>query len=266
MNTVSSRDGTTIAYDKVGEGPALILVDGALTVHSSGGKSELARLLAPRFTVYGYDRRGRGESGDTLPYTVDREIEDIDALIDQAAGSAFLYGHSSGATLAMQAAVRLGGRIGKIAMYEAPHNGDPDAQESWREYLRELAQALADGRRGDAVASFMRFTGAPDDQVDGMRHAPFWPSMEAIAPTLAYDHAAIIGESWSAPTSLAAQVAVPALVIAGDASLPFMPATARALTKAMPRGQLLILEGQTHAVDPGVLAPVLTYFFTSGDQ
>ncbi len=212
MNTVSSRDGTTIAYDKVGEGPALILVDGALSVHSSGGKSELAKMLAPHLTVYGYDRRGRGGSGDTLPY---------------------------------------------------PHNDDPDAQESWREYLRELGQVLADGRRGDAVALFMRFVGTPDDQVEGMRQAPFWPSMEAIAPTLAYDHAAIIGERWSAPTDLAARVSVPALVIAGDASLPFMPHTARALSQAMPQGHLRMLEGQTHDVNPGVLAPVLVDFFTS---
>jgi pimeloyl-ACP methyl ester carboxylesterase len=263
MNTVRSPDGTTIAYDKVGAGPGLILVDGALSVHSSGGKSELARLLAPHFSVYGYDRRGRGGSGDTLPYAVDREIDDIEALIDLAGGHAFLYGHSSGATLAMQAAVRLGGKVSKLAMYEAPHNDDPAAQESWSEYLRELAQLLTDGRRGDAVALFMRLVGTPDDQVEGMRRAPFWPSMEAIAPTLAYDHAAIIGERWSAPTDLAARVSVPALVMAGDASLPFMPHAARALSEAMPYGQLRMLEGQTHAVDPGVLAPVLAAFFSS---
>jgi pimeloyl-ACP methyl ester carboxylesterase len=263
MHTVSSPDGTTIAYDKDGEGPALILVDGALSVHSGGAKSELAALLAPQFTVYGYDRRGRGGSGDTLPYAVDREIEDIDALIDHAGGSAFLYGHSSGATLTMQAAVRLGSRVSKIAMYEPPHNDEPDAQESWRQYLRELDRALAEDRLGDAVALFMRFVGMPSDQVDGMRQAPFWPSMEAIAPTLAYDHAAIIGERWSAPTGLAAQVAVPALVLAGGASLAFMPATARALSNAMPHGQLRILEAQPHDVDPGVLAPVLTEFFAA---
>ena len=263
MDTVSSADGTTIAYDRAGEGPALILVDGALSVHSSGGKSELANLLAPQFTVYGYDRRGRGGSGDTLPYAVDREIEDIEALINQAGGPACLYGHSSGGTLAMQAAVRLGGRVSKIAIYEPPHNDDPDAQEPWREYLRDLKKALADGRRGDAVALFMRFVGTPDDQIEGMRQAPFWPSMEAIAPTLAYDHAAIIGEHWSAPTGLASQVSVPALVIAGDASFPFMPPTAQALSTALPHGQLQVLEGQTHDVDPGVLAPVLVEFFTS---
>lgn len=263
MRTASSRDGTTIAYDKAGDGSALILVDGALSVHSAGGKSELARLLAPHFTVYGYDRRGRGGSGDTLPYAVDREIEDIDALIDDAGGSAFLYGHSSGATLAMQAAVRLGSRVSKIAMYEAPHNDDPDAQQAWREYLSELDRALAEHRRGDAVALFMRLIGTPGDQVEGMRQAAFWPSMEAIAPTLAYDHAAIIGERWSAPTGLAAQVAVPALVMAGDASLPFMPAAARALSTAMPHGQLRILADQPHNVDPRVLAPVLTDFFAA---
>jgi pimeloyl-ACP methyl ester carboxylesterase len=263
MDTVSSPDGTTIAYDKVGDGPALILVDGALSVHSSGGKSELATLLAPHFAVYGYDRRGRGRSGNALPYQVDREIEDIEALIDRAGGSSFLYGHSSGGTLAIQAAVRLGGTVSKIAIYEAPHNDAPDAQEAWSEYLRELRLLLADGRGGDAVALFMRFVGTPDDQVEGMRQAPFWPGMEAIAPTLAYDHSSIIGERWSVPTELAARVSVPALVIAGDASLPFMIPTARALSAAMPRGALRILAGQSHNVLPAVLAPVLVEFFTS---
>jgi len=263
MNTVSSSDGTTIAYDEAGQGPALILVDGALSVHSSGGKSELAKLLAPHFTVYGYDRRGRGGSGDTLPYAVDREIEDIEVLIDRAGGPAFLYGHSSGATLAMRAAVQLGGRVSKIAMYEPPHNDDPAAQEPWSGYLRELRQVLADGRPGDAVALFMRFLGTPGDQVEGMRQAPFWPGMEAIGGTLAHDHAGIIGERWSAPADLAALVSVPALVMAGDASLPFMPDAAQALSNAMPHGHLLLLAGQTHDVNPGVLAPVLVDFFTS---
>jgi pimeloyl-ACP methyl ester carboxylesterase len=262
MNTVSSPDGTTIAYDKAGGGPALIVVDGALSVHSSGGKSELATLLAPHLTIYGYDRRGRGESGDTLPYAVDREIEDVAALIDQAGGSAFLYGHSSGGTLAMRAAVQLGDRVSKIAVYEAPHNDDPEAQRSWRGYLSQLGDLLADGRRDDAVALFMRFVGTPDEQVERMRQAPFWPGMAAVAHTLAYDHAAIIGARWSAPTELAARVSVPALVMAGDASLPFMPAAARALSTAMPHGRLRMLPGQTHDVNPRVLAPVLVDFFT----
>jgi len=261
MQTLSSPDGTTIAYDSQGEGPALVLVDGALSVHSSGSGSELAKLLAPHFTVYGFDRRGRGESGDTLPYAIDREIDDIEALIDRAGGQAFLYGHSSGGPLAMRAALGLGGKVSKIAMYEPPYNNDPGAQESWSQYLRQLRQALAEGRRGDAVALFMRFVGMPAEQVDGMRRAPFWPGMEAVAPTLAYDHAAIMGEPWSVPTELAAGVPVPALVMAGDASFPFMPDAARVLSQALPQGQLRTLEGQTHEVNPGVLAPVLVEFF-----
>ena len=260
MNTVSSRDGTTIAYDRQGAGPALIVVDGALTVHSSGS-GELARLLAPRFTVYGFDRRGRGESGDTPPYAVDREIDDIEALIDRAGGPAFLYGHSSGGPLAMRAAIRLGSKVSKIAMYEPPYNNDPGAQESWSQYLRQLAEALAEGRRGDAVALFMRFVGTPAERIDGMRRAPFWPGLEAVAPTLAYDHAAILGEPWSVPAGLAARVSVPALVMAGDASLPFMPNAARVLSQAIPQAELRTLEGQTHEVSPGVLAPVLAEFF-----
>jgi len=154
-------------------------------------------------------------SGDTLPYAVDREIDDIEALIDRAGGPAFLYGHSSGGPLAMRAAIRLGGKVTKIAMYEPPYNNDPGAQESWSRYLRQLRQALAEGRRGDAVALFMRFAGAPAGRVDGMRRAPSWPGLEAVAPTLAYDHAAILGEPWSVPAELAAHVRVPALVLAG---------------------------------------------------
>ena len=263
MDTVSSRDGTAIAYDQRGEGPALIVVDGALTVHSSGS-GELAGLLAPRFTVYGFDRRGRGESGDTLPYAVDREIDDIEALIDRAGGPAFLYGHSSGGPLAMRAAIRLGTKVSKIAMYEPPYNNDPGAQESWSQYLRQLAEALAEGRRGDAVALFMRFVGTPAERIDGMRRAPFWPGLEAVAPTLAYDHAAILGEPWSVPAGLAARVSVPALVMAGDTSLPFMPNAARVLSRAIPQAELRTLEGQTHEVSPGVLAPVLAEFFGGG--
>ena len=161
----------------------------------------------------------------------------------------------------MRAAIRLGPKVSKIAIYEAPYNDDPGAQEPWRQYLRQLRQTLAEGRRGDAVALFMRFTGTPAEQIDGMRRSPSWPAMEAVAPTLAYDHAAVLGEPWSVPAELAARVPVPALVIAGDASLPFMAGTARALSQAIPRGQLRMLEGQAHAVDPAVLAPVLMAFF-----
>ena len=261
LNILTSPDGTTIAYDQQGEGPTLILVDGALTVHSAGS-GELAKLLAPRFTVLGFDRRGRGQSGDTLPYSVDREIDDIEALIDHAGAPAFLYGHSSGGPLALRAALRLGGKVARIALYEPPYNNDPGAQESWSQYLQQLEHALAQDRRGDAVALFMRFIGTPAEQVDQMRRAPFWPRLESVAPTLAYDHAAILGEPWSVPADLAARVQVPALVMAGTASLPFMPGAARSLSEAIPDGQLKNVDGQTHEVSPSVLAPILEEFFS----
>jgi len=259
--TVTSRDGTTIAYDKVGHGPPVILVAGALCSRSSWSGPELAHLLAPRFTVYNYDRRGRGDSGDTQPYAVMREIEDIEALIDAADGSACLYGHSSGAALALEATVRLGTKVKRLAMYEAPYNDDPAAQQAWKDYLKHLSEALAAGRRGDAVALFLRYTGMPADQIDRMRQTPTWPMFEAIAPTLAYDHTAIMGVDGAVPRARMAQVRVPTLVLAGGASYPFMHDTARTLSTVIPHAQLRILDGQRHEVSTEVLAPALVEFF-----
>jgi pimeloyl-ACP methyl ester carboxylesterase len=263
MNTVSSADGTKIAYDRQGAGPALIVVDGALCARRSGSKPELVGLLASRFTVYSYDRRGRGDSGDTQPYAVDREIEDIEALIDEAGGTAYLYGHSSGAALALDAADKLDGKVRKLAMYDVPYNDDPAAQQAWGEYIRQLTEALADHRPGDAAALFMRHVGLPAEQIDGMRKTPFWAGMEAIAPTLAYDHTAILGKDAAVPSERAARLLVAALVLYGAASFPFMADTARALSQAMPHATLRALEGQGHDVNPAVLAPALVEFLDS---
>jgi pimeloyl-ACP methyl ester carboxylesterase len=163
MTTLKSKDGTTLAFDKQGEGPALILVDGAMSTRSSGSKPELAKLLAQHFTVYSYDRRGRGDSGDTKPYAVEREIEDIDVLIDDAGGSAFVYGHSSGGCLALEATIKLGEKVKRLAVYEVPYNDAAEAQKAWGEYIRNLTAALAADRRGDAVALFMAYVGIPAD-------------------------------------------------------------------------------------------------------
>jgi len=262
MNTVTSKDGTKIAYDKIGRGPAVILVAGALCSRSFWSGPELAELLAPHFTVYNYDRRGRGDSGDTKPYAVEREVEDIEALIDEAGGAAYLYGHSSGASLALEAAIKLGGKVKKLAMYEAPYNDDDEAKRAWKEYTNQLTNLLAANRRGDAVALFMELVGTPADQIEAMRHAPTWPLFEAIAPTLAYDHSAILGEDASVPTERAAIVTTPTLVMNGGASYAFMYDTAQALGKAIPNAQVRTLEGQTHDVNPDVLAPVLMEFFS----
>jgi pimeloyl-ACP methyl ester carboxylesterase len=175
MTTVTSKDGTKIAYEKHGAGPALILVDGALCYRSFGPMAHLAELLAPHFSVYTYDRRGRGESGNGTPFAVEREVEDIDALIQVAGGAAFVYGISSGACLALEAALKLGNKVKKLAMYEPPYNSEDAARQEWKEYRKGLADAIAKDRRGDAVVLFMKLVGTPAEQVEGMRQAPVWP-------------------------------------------------------------------------------------------
>jgi pimeloyl-ACP methyl ester carboxylesterase len=264
MKTVTSKDGTTIAFDQWGAGPVVILVDGALQYRAfDQGMVSLAELLAPHFTVIHYDRRGRGESTDTQPYALEREIEDIEALIDAAGSSASLYGISSGAALAMEAAIALPDKVRKLAMYEAPYNDDPTSQQAWRKYVKELKQLLDEDRKGDAVGLFMMLVGATAEQVEQIRQTPMWPLWESIAPTLAYDHIAALGKDASIPTERAAKVEVPTLVMNGSDSFPFMHMTAVALANAMPKGQHYTLQGQTHEVAAEALAPVLVEFFRS---
>jgi pimeloyl-ACP methyl ester carboxylesterase len=266
MSTVTSKDGTSIGYDAVGEGPALIVVDGATGYRDAfGGGSELARLLAPHFTVYTYDRRGRGESNDTQPFAVAREVEDIEALIDAAGGAAYLYGMSSGGALALEAALALPGKVQKLAIYEVPFDDSDAGIQAWHTYRTTLEELTAADDRSGAIKLFMQFVGVPDDMIAGMRQSPMWPALEAVAPTLRYD-AAALGADRTVPTERAATLTIPALIMDGGASeaiLPFMRATAEALTKAIPQADHQILLGQTHDVDPKVVAPVLTAFFHS---
>jgi pimeloyl-ACP methyl ester carboxylesterase len=269
MNTVVSRDGTTIAYDKQGKGPAVILVGGGLNSRAVG-PTELATHLATHFTTYLHDRRGRGGSGDTPPYAVGREIEDIAALIDVAGGSACVYGHSSGAALGMEAALKLGDKVKRLAMYEPPYLADAKAQRAFEDYGRQLAELVsagrrtAAGRRADAVTLFLNLVGVPADQIEGMHETPIWPAFLDAAPTLAYDYA-ILGKRGEVPTGRAASVAVPALVMNGGESPPFMHETARLLSQAMPNADLRIIEGQRHDVSQAVLAPILVEFFAADD-
>jgi len=267
MLTVTSQDGTRIAYDRAGQGPAVILVEGATGYRAFGFSPVLAQLLAPDFTVYSYDRRGRGESGDTLPYAVAREVEDIDALITAAGGSASIYGISSGAALALEAAIGLQGKVTKLALYEASYDDSETGVAVWHTYRAKLTEALAADRRGDAVALFMSIVGVPAEMIDGMRQSPQWSVFEAIAPTLAYD-AACLGPDRTVPTERAAAVTAPTLVMDGGANIeimPFMRASAVALAAAIPNAQHRTLEGQRHDVDSQVLAPVLAEFF-GGDE
>ena len=260
MPHVTSRDGTRIAYERSGAGEPVVLVDGAMGSRSLGFSRRLAESLASSFSVIVYDRRGRGDSGDTSPYAVEREVEDIAALIDAAGGRAALYGISSGAALALEAAVRLDDRVRAVALYEPPYN-DEDA-DLWRAYERELGELLAADRRGEAVALFMTHVGVPPEQIAPMRGTPVWSVFEASAPTLAYD-AAVLGEDRAVPTALAARLRAPALVMNGSASYPFMRVTARALAEAMPTGRYRELPGQRHDVEAEAIAPVLAEFFSS---
>ncbi|MFL5766596.1 MAG: alpha/beta fold hydrolase [Actinomycetota bacterium] len=260
MNTVTSKDGTTIAYDRAGNGPAVILVCGGSVDRTSN--APLAEILSARFTTFNYDRRGRGDSGDAQPYSEDREIEDIEAVLGDAGGTAFLYGTSSGAALALDATAVVPG-IAKLALWEPPYITSEferfrpplDTADTYRELV-------AEGRRGDAAEFFMsKVVGMPDESVAQAKQSPWWPAQEALAHTLAYD-AEIMGD-YSVPTELAATVATPTVVIDGGASFPFLHAAADTLAEALPNGERRTLEGQEHNVDPAAIAAVLEEFFAA---
>lgn len=258
MLTAASKDGTRIAYDKVGHGPLVVLVLGALNSRKSGAK--LAGLLASRFTVVSYDRRGRGDSTDTAPYSPEREVEDVAALIDEAGGPACLYGHSSGAAIALRAATKLGRQVTRLAVYEAPYALDAPARKAAQDYDRKLEKLLASKRYGDAVALFIKAVGVSDKQIQAIKKMPMWRGLVSMAPTLAYE-SAVLGKGHSLPTALLAGITTPTLVMHGGAGAPSMRDAAKALSQALPNAQLRTLAGQTHAVRPKVLAPVLAEFF-----
>lgn len=263
MDKVISKDGTTIAYDKVGKGPALILVDCALCHRTSGPNGPLAAQLDERFTVYTYDRRGRGESDEKKPYAVEREVEDIEALIQAAGGSVYVYGISSGAALALEAAMRLPA-IKKLALYEVPFIVDDSRSAAPENYLTQLNKLLASNNRGAAVKHFMRKgVGVPAVIVTIMQIMPVWKRLKAVAHTLPYDTILTIDQQRGRPLPADrwSSVTVPALVVVGGKSPLWMCSAMQALTNALPNAKHRTLPGQTHIVKPIALAPVLTEFF-----
>ena len=264
MNTVQSKDGTAIAFDRYGEGPAVVLVGGAFQHRAiDPGTARLAELLAERLTVFYYDRRGRGDSGDTPPYAVEREVEDLEVLIEEAGGPASVFAMSSGGALALEAAAS-GLSIEKLALYEPPFVADDSRPPLPGDYEERLTDLLSEGRRGDAVEYFLtKAAGVPAEAVAPMREAPIWPAFEAVAHTLAYD-AAVMGDTMSddaSPLERWASVTVPALVMDGGASPEWVHRGAQALSDVLPDAQRRTLEGQTHDVAPEVLAPALKEFF-----
>jgi len=261
VGQVLSKDGTVIAFDRIGNGPPVILVDGAFCYRGMGQSGQLAELLARHFTVFTYDRRGRGGSGDTAPYAVEREIEDIAALLNEAGGAAFVWGTSSGAVLALEAANRLSG-IRKLALYEAPLIVDGSRSTTENDWLR-IGEAVASDRRGDAVKLFLRSVGAPALFIALIPLLPMWSKLKVIAQTLPYD-GAIVGDFQRGkplPAGRWASVTVPALVMDGGKSPKWMRHGNRALARALPNARYQTLEGQTHMLKPAVHAPVLVEFF-----
>ena len=259
MKTVTSKDGTTIAFDKSGQGPAVVLVCGGSVDHHSN--DSLAALLAKNFSVYNYHRRGRGDSGDTQPYAVQREIEDIEAVVDAAGGSAYIYGSSSGAALAMEAARALPGKITKVALWEPPYILDPNMRPP-ADTAKTFHDLVAAGKRSEAAEHFMaKVVGMPPDFVAYAKSQPWWAAQEALAHTLEYD-ATVMGD-YSLPEKRIAEVKVPTIVINGSASMPFFQSSGDAMVKLLPKGQRHTLEGQQHNVDPAALAQALLEFFAS---
>ena len=251
-----SADGTSLAYASRGEGPPVILVSGAMSTGDT--VAPLAEALADRFTAVVYDRRGRGESGDTRPYAVEREVEDLAALIDAVGGEAALYGVSSGGALALRAAAS-GLPVRRIAVYEVPFAVYEGGAEERAEYTERLTSALEQDRRGDAVELFLRLTGLGEGLIQGARQSPMWPGMESIAPSLAYDDA-VMGDGL-VPEARLASITAPVLSLAGGASPEWMREAARIVADTAPRGTYRVLERQSHMVEPEVLAPVLAEFF-----
>lgn len=265
MHTTTSPSGTTLAYTRIGDGKPVVLVGGAFQLRTDPKMEALAAALAPTFTVYNYDRRGRGDSGDAASYAVEREVEDLAAVIDAAGGPASVFGMSSGAVLALRAAAA-GLPITKLALYEPPFVVDDSRAPLAADYVQRLTTLLAGDRRGDAVALFLTdVVAVPVEIVDGMRQAPFWAAMEQVAHTLPYD-GAVMGETMSGAPDLPTEwsaVTIPVLVVNGGASAPWIRNAAGRLAALLPAAERSTLPDQDHDVDPEILGQKLHKFFVS---
>jgi pimeloyl-ACP methyl ester carboxylesterase len=256
----TSRDGTRIAFERLGNGQPVIVVGGALAGRAT--YYSLAEELSRHFTVVNYDRRGRGDSADTKPYAVEREIEDLGSLIAEVDGTASVYGHSSGAALVLHAARKL--PIDKIVLHDVPFGSGSDAERrAEQEEAEQISALLAQDRRGDAVKLFLASMGMPPEVTDAMGNDP---AMLANAPTILYDPFEVLSEhsrGGQTPAEQASSVTVPALVLVGEDSPQFMIDAARQIADALPSGRLQVLPGQEHVVPPDVLVPVLVEFLTN---
>lgn len=261
MAKTISKDGTPIGYEKKGNGPALIIVDGAMCSRLFGPSQKLAEILSPNFTVYTYDRRGRNESGDTRPYAIEREIEDLEAVMKEAGGSAGLVGFSSGASLALEAASS-GVNATKIMAYEPPYMVSNEGHQSPADSKEQLTKLIAEDKRGAALKFFMHdMVGVPSFAVAIMSITPMWPKLKKVAHTLPYD--ATVLRNFKMPAEKFAGIKIPTWIGAGGKTQIRLRRAAEAVEKTVPGATLAILPGQTHNVSPKVIAPEIIKFFNS---
>ncbi|MFD0617032.1 alpha/beta fold hydrolase [Paenibacillus sp. GCM10027629] len=266
MLTATSKDGTKIAYDKAGRGPSLILVAGAFSYRKFPGQVQLAKLLSEQFTVYNYDRRGRGDSGDSSSYDIAREIEDLQAMIDEAGGSAYVWGLSSGAVLALQAAAS-GAKITKLALHEPPFVVDAAGHKPPSDFAKHVTELIAANRRADAIKYFMtQGMGAPSFVVGMMRLMPgVWSKLMDVAPTLPYDAALLNGymDGKPLPDDLWTAAAMPTVILEGTESPIQLRHGAQALAGVLPNAQLRSKKGLGHTkkLNAPMIASELTAFF-----
>jgi pimeloyl-ACP methyl ester carboxylesterase len=261
MAHIQSKDGTRITFDKTGTGPAIIVVNGALSYRALFDDKSLVSALSKHFTIYTYDRRGRGESTDTKPYNVEKEIEDIEALIRDAGGSAYLYGVSSGAALSLLAAASLGeAKVPRLILYEPPYGTDSEKdKQQFEDQRKRIEELINKGNRGDATTFHFTAIGTPPEALEDLRKSPQWPLMESVEHTLAYDYAIL--DDGAIPVDAARKAMMPALVMNGEKSFEFMSEAAKKLSGIMPNAQWKTLKGQTHQASPEIIAPVLAEFF-----
>lgn len=258
---ITSPDGTAIAFDRSGSGPAVVLVHGAFTGKGTHPTmSAVAAALAPWFTVVNYDRRGRGDSGDTEPYAVLNEVEDLDALIEASGGSAMVFGGSSGAGLALRAAGQ-SSMITKLALWEPPYHVSASAPRLPRDFGARLASLVRQGRRAEAVELFMlKAAEVPGEMLAAMRADPSWAQSEALAHTLAYE-AAVMGPDNELPAELLATITQPTLVLTGGNSPEWIVSAGKAVAGTIRGAVHRVLDGQVHNVAPEAIIPELLEFF-----
>jgi pimeloyl-ACP methyl ester carboxylesterase len=261
MTTTVSADGTRIAYEVSGSGPALVIVDGAMCYRDSGPSRPLAAELAADFTVYTYDRRGRGETPDA-EFSQAREVEDLESIVKEAGGSAYVFGSSSGAMLALEAA-NAGVGATKLAMYEPPLIVDGTHAPAPESTLPEMRRMVAENRRGDAVKAFMKSVDVPGFAILMMQLMPVWKKLKGVAHTLPNDLVLVEGlrQGRPLPTDRWTTATMPTLVADGGKSPEYMRNSAAALAKVLPNARHETVPGQTHLVKAKALAPVLRAFF-----